>query len=159
MIGVDGQALHDKWADGMISFHGMHSRGFPNCFVMSQTQSGMSVNFPHMIDEQSKHLAYLVASTRERGVATIEATAAAEEQWVQAVLDLSEARRAFLESCTPGFYNNEGQRSAASDRNLPFGAGPVAFVNILADWREAGTFDGLELDGVPASGNKERADG
>ena len=159
VIGVDGQALHDKWADGMISFHGMHSRGFPNCFVMSQTQSGMSVNFPHMIDEQSKHLAYLVASARERGVATVEATAAAEQHWVQAVLDLSEARRAFLEGCTPGFYNNEGQHSAASDRNLPFGAGPVAFVNILADWRKAGTFDGLELDGVPALANKEPVDG
>jgi len=159
VIGVDGQALHDKWADGMISFHGMHSRGFPNCFVMSQTQSGMSVNFPHMIDEQSKHLAYLVGCTRERGVETIEATEQAEQLWVQAVLDLSEARRAFLESCTPGFYNNEGQRSTASDRNLPFGAGPVAFVNILADWRKAGTFDGLELDGAHAHASKEPVHG
>ena len=159
VVGVDSQTLHDKWADGMISFHGMHSRGFPNCFVMSQTQSGMSVNFPHMIDEQSKHLAYLVSSARKRGIETVEATAEAEQQWVQAVLDLSETRRAFLESCTPGFYNNEGQRSAASDRNLPFGAGPVAFVNILADWREAGTFDGLELDGAHAHGNKELVSG
>ena len=153
VVGVDGQPLHDKWADGMISFHGMHSRGFPNCFVLSQTQSGMSVNFPHMIDEQSKHLAFLVASARERGVETLEATAEAEQQWVQAVLDLSEARRSFLESCTPGFYNNEGTSSPAADRNLPFGGGPTAFVNILREWREAGTFDGLELDGGHARGN------
>ena len=157
VIGVDGQPLHDKWAEGMISFHGMHSRGFPNCFVMSQTQSGMSVNFPHMIDEQSKHLAYLVKSARERGVETLESTVEAEQQWVQAILDLSEGRRAFLEQCTPGFYNNEGQRSAASDRNLPFGAGPVAFLNILREWREAGTFDGLELDGAHAHSIKEPA--
>ena len=159
VIGVDGQPLHDKWADGMISFHGMHSRGFPNCFVMSQTQSGMSVNFPHMIDEQSKHLAYLVQSARERGVETVEATAEAEQRWVQAILDLSETRRAFLEHCTPGFYNNEGQRSAAADRNLPFGAGPVAFLNILREWREAGTFDGLELDGAHAHSDKEPSRG
>ena len=159
VIGVEGQALHDKWAEGMISFHGMHSRGFPNCFVMSQTQSGMSVNFPHMIDEQSKHLAYLVASASERGVETVEATAEAEQQWVQAILDLSEARRAFLETCTPGFYNNEGQRSAASDRNLPFGGGPIAFLNILREWREAGTFDGLELDGNHAHTEQESVHG
>ena len=159
VIGVEGQALHDKWAEGMISFHGMHSRGFPNCFVMSQTQSGMSVNFPHMIDEQSKHLAYLVASARERGVETVEATAEAEQQWVQAILDLSEARRAFLETCTPGFYNNEGQRSASSDRNLPFGGGPIAFLNILREWREAGTFDGLELDGNHAHTEQESVHG
>ena len=159
MIGVDGLPLHDKWVDGMISFHGMHSRGFPNCFVMSQTQSGMSVNFPHMIDEQSKHLAYLVESARERGVETVEATAEAEQQWVQAILDLSETRRAFLEQCTPGFYNNEGQHSPAADRNLPFGAGPIAFLNILREWREAGTFDGLELDGAHAHSDKEQARG
>lgn len=159
VVGVDGLPLHDKWADGMISFHGMHSRGFPNCFVLSQTQSGMSVNFPHMIDEQSKHLAYLIRSTRERGVETLEASAEAEQQWVQAVLDLSEARRAFLETCTPGFYNNEGKRSPAADRNLPFGGGPVAFVNILKEWRDAGTFDGLELDGAPARGEAEPAHG
>ena len=159
VIGVDGQPLHDKWAEGMISFHGMHSRGFPNCFVMSQTQSGMSVNFPHMIDEQSKHLAYLVKSARERGVETLESTVEAERQWVQAILDLSEGRRAFLTQCTPGFYNNEGQRSPAADRNLPFGAGPVAFLNILREWREAGTFDGLELDGAHAHSNKDPARG
>ena len=159
VVGIDGQALHDKWADGMISFHGMHSRGFPNCFVMSQTQSGMSVNFPHMIDEQSKHLAYLIGSARDRGVETVEATAEAEQQWVQAVLDLSEARLAFLETCTPGFYNNEGQRSAASDRNLPFGGGPIAFLNILREWREAGTFDGLELNGAHARAGREAVDG
>ena len=159
VIGIDGQPLHDKWADGMISFHGMHSRGFPNCFVLSQTQSGMSVNFPHMIDEQSKHLAYLVGSARQRGVETLEATAEAEQQWVQAVLDLGEARRAFLETCTPGFYNNEGKKSAAADRNLPFGGGPIAFVNILREWREAGTFDGLELDGPHAHAAREPAHG
>lgn len=151
VVGVDGQALHDKWADGMISFHGMHSRGFPNCFVMSQTQSGMSVNFPHMIDEQSRHLAYLIAGAQERGTETVEATEEAEQRWVQAVIDLSEQRRQFLATCTPGFYNNEGRRSAASDRNLPFGAGPIAFVNILREWRKAGTFEGLELDGAHAS--------
>ena len=159
VIGVEGQALHDKWADGMISFHGISSRGFPNCFVMSQTQSGMSVNFPHMIDEQSKHLAYLIGSARDRGVATVEATAEAEQQWVQAILDLSETRRAFLETCTPGFYNNEGQRSAASDRNLPFGGGPIAFLNILREWREAGTFDGLELNGAHARAGREAVNG
>ena len=157
VVGVGGQTLHDKWTDGMVSLHGMHSRGFPNCFVLSQSQSGMSVNFPHMIDEQSKHLAYIVGESDRRGVATVEATSEAEQQWVQAILDLSEHRRTFLEQCTPGFYNNEGVASPAAARSLPFGAGPNAFVEVLRDWRAKDDLDGLELDGSHARAAKENA--
>ena len=157
VIGVGGQTLHDKWTDGMVSLHGMHSRGFPNCFVLSQSQSGMSVNFPHMIDEQSKHLAYIVGESEKRGIETVEATLEAEQQWVQAILDLSEGRRKFLEQCTPGFYNNEGVPSAAASRNLPFAPGPVAFVDVLRQWRAKDDLDGLELDGDHALAVKEDA--
>jgi cyclohexanone monooxygenase len=157
VIGVGGQTLHDKWTDGMVSLHGMHSRGFPNCFVLSQSQSGMSVNFPHMIDEQSKHLAYIVSQVGTRGVETIEATSEAEQQWVKAILDLGEGRRKFLEQCTPGFYNNEGVPSPAASRNLPFGAGPVAFIDVLRNWRAKDDLEGLELDGEHARAAKEDA--
>ena len=157
VIGVGGQTLHDKWTDGMVSLHGMHSRGFPNCFVLSQSQSGMSVNFPHMIDEQSKHLAYIVSQAGTRGVETIEATSEAEQQWVKAILDLGEGRRKFLEQCTPGFYNNEGVPSPAASRNLPFGAGPVAFIDVLRNWRAKDDLEGLELDGEHARAAKEDA--
>ena len=155
VIGVGGKALHDKWADGMISLHGLHSRGFPNCFVISHSQSGMSVNFPHMLDEQSKHLAYMIAECAKRGIATIEATADAEHQWVDTVLGMSGARRKFLEQCTPGFYNNEGRASAVADRNAPYGAGPIAFIELLRAWREADDFAGLELNGGHARGQEE----
>ena len=155
VIGVDGQALHDKWGDGMISLHGLHSRNFPNCFVISHSQSGMSVNFPHMLDEQSKHLAYMIAESDRRGVKTIEATAEAEQGWVETVLGMSGARREFLQQCTPGFYNNEGRASTVADRNSPYGAGPIAFIKLLRDWREADDFSGLELDGAHAHQRKE----
>ena len=155
VIGVGGKALHDKWADGMISLHGLHSRGFPNCFVISHSQSGMSVNFPHMLDEQSKHLAYMIAECAKRGIATIEATADAEHHWVDTVLGMSGARRKFLEQCTPGFYNNEGRASAVADRNAPYGAGPIAFIELLREWREADDFAGLELNGGHARGQEE----
>jgi len=155
VIGVGGKALHDKWADGMISLHGLHSRGFPNCFVISHSQSGMSVNFPHMLDEQSKHLAYMIAECAKRGIATVEATADAEHQWVDTVLGMSGARRKFLEQCTPGFYNNEGRASAVADRNAPYGAGPIAFIKLLREWREADDFAGLELNGGHARRQEE----
>jgi cyclohexanone monooxygenase len=38
----------------------MHSRGFPNCIIFSAAQSGFTVNFPHMLDEQARHAAYII---------------------------------------------------------------------------------------------------
>jgi len=36
--GRDGVTLTQKWAEGISTLHGLHSRGFPNCFIMSNTQ-------------------------------------------------------------------------------------------------------------------------
>jgi cyclohexanone monooxygenase len=145
--GVDGVSLTDKWASGMSTLHGMHSRGFPNCFVLSHSQSGMSANFPHMLNEQSKHLAHVVEYCLGHGVKTIETTADAEQGWVDVIIKQSELRRKFLETCTPGYYNNEGRASDASSRSASYGSGPVAFIKLLREWREEGEFTGLELDG------------
>ena len=60
VVGRGGVTLTQKWADGVSTLHGMHSRGFPNLFLISNSQSGFTVNFPHMINEQSRHLAYIV---------------------------------------------------------------------------------------------------
>jgi cyclohexanone monooxygenase len=35
----------------------MFSRSFPNCFLLSNSQSGFTANYPHVMNEQSKHLA------------------------------------------------------------------------------------------------------
>ena len=69
--------------DGVRTLHGMHSRGFPNCFIMSTSQSGFTANFPHMLDEQSRHIAYILRRAQTSGFARIEATAEAEDEWVQ----------------------------------------------------------------------------
>jgi cyclohexanone monooxygenase len=55
-------------------------------------------------------------------------------------------RQKFLEECTPGYYNNEGNVQAMSARNGSYGAGPVAFVKVLEDWRAEGSLAGLELN-------------
>ena len=148
--GVGGGTLTEKWADGMSSLHGMHTRGFPNCFVVGSAQSGMSANFPHMIDEQARHIAYLVRTARDEGVATIESTEAAEHEWTQAIVTNGERRRRFLEACTPSYYNNEGQPSDVSARNAPFPPGPTVFIELLRAWRDDGKLEGLERNGAHA---------
>ncbi len=150
MRGVGGVSLTEKWSAGLSTLHGLHSRRFPNCFVISQAQSGMSPNFPHMLSEQAKHIAHIVGYSMKHGIRTVETSEAAEREWVRTILAMGAGRRQFLENCTPGYYNNEGRgMTDAVAASFPYGAGPVAFIELLAKWREEGDFAGLELDGQP----------
>ncbi len=145
VYGRGGLTLTEKWADGAETFHGMHSRGFPNLFVFSLIQSGFSVNFPHMLNEQAVHLAYILRFAKDHDVDVIEASAEAEAAWVQTIIDLSLNNDKFFEACTPGYYNNEGKPSERSKKNGSYGLGPVAFAQVLANWRASGDLPGLEL--------------
>jgi cation diffusion facilitator CzcD-associated flavoprotein CzcO len=142
--GRGGETLTDKWKDGFSSFHGFLTRDFPNCFIVSHAQSGFTVNFPHMLSEQSKHIAYIVSRCLDEQVREIEPTQAAEDSWVQEIIDSAMDRAQFLEECTPGYYNNEGKPSALAVRNGSYGKGSVAFIKILDDWRAEGEMAGLE---------------
>ena len=143
--GRGGLALTDKWSQGVSTLHGMHARGFPNCFIMSNSQSGFTANYPHMLNEQSKHLAYIVAQCAGRQARTVEATQEAEDAWVQTIIASAILRQRFQEECTPGYYNNEGKPSVLAARNGPYGAGPIAFVKLLEAWRAKGDLEGLEV--------------
>ena len=145
VVGRDGLTMTDKWHDGAATFHGFFMHGFPNLFLVSLVQSGFSVNFPHMLDEQAKHIGFVLREARERGIEQIETTPEAEDGWVQTIIEQAQFNVKFLESCTPGYYNNEGRPAERSIRNGSYGGGSPAFVRLLAAWRDAGTFEGLEL--------------
>ncbi|MBI1210040.1 MAG: NAD(P)-binding protein [Alphaproteobacteria bacterium] len=144
LYGRGGQALSEKWSKGVRTFHGFHVEGFPNCFVISNAQSGFTANFPHMLAEQARHVAYVVKHCADAQVRVVEATPEAEEEWVQTIKKLAILRRRFLEECTPGYYNNEGKPAARSEQDGFYGAGPVAFVKVLEDWRAEGSLQGLK---------------
>ena len=146
--GVGGLTLAEKWRDGLATFHGLHTRQFPNMFFISQAQSGMSVNFPHMLSVQSEHVAHIVGECLKQGIKKVEASEEAERAWTDTIVGQSADRIAFLESCTPGYYNNEGGSLELAARSMPYGGGPLAFIQILEDWRWEGEFNGLELDRV-----------
>jgi cyclohexanone monooxygenase len=146
LYGRGGVSLSDKWKDGVSTLHGIHSRGFPNVFIMSNSQSGFTANYPHMLNEQSKHLAYIIQECLARQVRVVEAGQDAEESWVQTIISSAIMRQKFQEECTPGYYNNEGKPSALAARNGFYGHGPIAFAKLLEEWRSEGTLKGLELN-------------
>ena len=152
--GRGGLTLTEKWSNGVATLHGMHSRGFPNCFIISNAQSGFTVNFPHMLNEQGKHVAHIVKHALDQEIRMIEASQEAEEAWVETIIGLARNGQEFLESCTPGYYNNEGKPGELGGKNGsfvgrgqngPYGGGPVAFVKLLENWRADGELKGLEL--------------
>ncbi|MCH7709759.1 MAG: NAD(P)/FAD-dependent oxidoreductase, partial [Myxococcales bacterium] len=113
LVGRKGVTLTQKWADGVTTLHGMHIRGFPNAYMMSIAQSGLTVNFPHMINGQAKHIAYIIERALAKGIQSLEVSAEAETGWVDSVIQLANSGSDFSEKCTPGYYNNAGMPGKA----------------------------------------------
>jgi cyclohexanone monooxygenase len=102
------------------------------------------VNMTQMFDEQARHISYIIAETARRGGRTVEPTDEAQEAWVNLINSFTAMGAGFAESCTPGYYNNEGApREAATGTYLP---GINAFSRLLEDWRAKGDMEGLEID-------------
>jgi len=145
--GRGGLALAEKWKDGARTLHGIHTHDFPNLLILGTTQSAWGPNFPHMMEVQASHAAYIIRAAEDAGARTIEVTQQAEDAWVA----LHEQYSAFIAGiwadCTPSYFNNEGKASLAVSRNGGFGGGVPAFIDILAKWREAGALEGLRLGG------------
>jgi cyclohexanone monooxygenase len=147
IVGRESRSLTAKWAEGVATFHGLLSRGFPNCFLMGGMQSGITPNFTELYTEQSRHIAYVIAQALKRGARTVEASQEAESGWVRAIHESAQTGWNFQEDCTPGYYNNEGKPNEGPGWfGGNYGGGAQAFFQILRDWRGRGDLEGLELD-------------
>jgi len=144
VLGRDGQSLSQYWAKGMRTFHGFLSHGFPNCFHMGLTQTGLAPNFTYMLNGQATHISYLVQETLTRNLQTIEPSLQAEADWV-ALISQQGFMSQYQTECTPGYYNGEGKAGGGEGfLEGQFPEGPVQFYNLLANWRNEGSLEGLE---------------
>lgn len=139
IFGRDGVSLLDHWHTGPRTLHGFTSHGFPNLFHLGAlVQNASSVNFVHILDEQAIHIGEVVAEAGRRGAARVEPTAAAESAWVETIREKAPDNYRFQLECTPGYYNNEGKPRPRSES---FGDGPIAFHQLLREWRSNGGLD------------------
>jgi len=147
IVGRGGRTLSEKWTQGMSTLHGMQSHGFPNCFLMHMNQAAFTANFPHLLEELTTHIAYIVNNALEKGARTVEVVQDAEEEWVKTIVEKADGVAGpGGPDCTPGYYNNEGQaRSSDALQAAPYGGGSIAFFDLLEKWREEGEFAGLEF--------------
>jgi cyclohexanone monooxygenase len=146
VVGRDGIRLSEKWAAGLSTFHGFHCNGFPNMFFLGITQTGLTINFPHMLDEQSNHVAYVVQQCQKQGATCVEASPEAEADWVATIRRLAVLNEGFLLECTPGYFNQEGNpRGGHSLLAGQYGEGSEPFFAVLREWRDAGALEGLVI--------------
>ena len=147
VIGRDNMTLSKKWANGLSTFHGFYTNGFPNCFFMGMTQTGLTANIPHMLNEQAGHISYVIKHAMGHNIKAVEPSVEAEEGWVAEIRKMARLGERFYAECTPGYYNNEGKPGETGNGflNGQYGGGPVAFFKILDNWRKEGELRGLEV--------------
>ena len=146
MIGRDGLKLSQKWGDGIRTLYGLQTHGFPNAFFLGFTQTAFTFLVPFTLNEQAKHIAYLLQQVKERDAGVIEATQQAEDDWCAEMASKAHLGDEFYKGCTPGYYNNEGdvQNRFGVYANM-YGGGPMKFLEILDQWRKSGNLAGEEL--------------
>jgi cyclohexanone monooxygenase len=145
IFGRGGLSLFDYYKDGFRTLHGHSSRNFPNWFYIGVGQNGLSVNMTAMFDDQAQHIAYIIKAARVRGATTVEPTPEAEEAWVETIRSVAILNRDFQNSCTPGYYNNEGGERSGGLNGQTYTPGINRFNALLAEWRAQGDMQGLEL--------------
>ena len=144
-IGRDGVTLTEQWRDGVRTFQGLCANGFPNCFIESIAQAGLTVNFPYLLDVQATHTAWIIAWALGRGVTEVEASRSAEAGWVDTVVARSVATAERAKTCTPGYYNREGMADAKTRQGSFFFGGPTEYADILETWRARGDLEGYDV--------------
>ena len=143
--GRNGVKLSETWADGMVSLHGMHVRGFPNAFIVGPSQAANLIsNIPHNLTEAGSTIAAILTHALEIDAEQVETTAEAQDAWVDKLVT-GGRRFAGAPDCTPGYYNNEGQDAGHRGllNSVGFPDGPVEYFKYIDEWRTNGDFTGV----------------
>ena len=107
----------------------------------------LTANFPHMLEEQARHIAELIQHAKSHEARCIEPTPRRKPSGWQRSKQKAINNQDFLEACTPGYYNNEGTagtRPRGSVGEL-YGGGPVEFHDLIRKWRADGEMKGVKL--------------
>ncbi len=103
--GINGQTMCEKWADGVRTYLGLLTAGFPNFFIATNSAF---CNYPVCAEMVVEWIAGAIEHLRANNLGSIEATPEAEEAWVQHSVELashsflSDADSWFMGSNIPG---------------------------------------------------------
>src|SRR5260370_34449512 len=128
--GENGLELNEKYRDGIRTLLGIHSQGYPNLFIMGGYQASFQFNLTDMLQAQGDHIAACIEYARRHDIKAIDATAYAEEWWVQEVIK-HRGKSSRNQEGTAGYYNFEGEFQLRQAGN--YNGGFFQYCNHLTD--------------------------
>ncbi len=114
IVGRDGQSLQQKWQDqGTKTFLGLHSKGFPNLFIISGPQGGGgSFNFTNAIEEHADYVVWMLETMRDSGARTVDVKQEPEDEYAEHCRIADSVTRPLRDCIT--YYNGHGEAEPGS---------------------------------------------
>jgi cyclohexanone monooxygenase len=112
--GRNGRTLTEKWeSEGTRTFLGLHTRGFPNMFIVTGPQGGGgSFNFTDVIYAHADYLIWMMQTMRDRGARVVDVRKEPEDKYAEHCREVDIAT-APLRDCI-SYYNGEGNAAPGS---------------------------------------------
>lgn len=150
IIGRDGVQLRDKWSAGPISFLGLAVQSFPNMFIIVGPGSpSLLSNVLLSSEEQIDWLTALFEHCRQNAIGEVEASAEAEQDWVEHV---NARAQETLYVKTPSYYMG-AEMPGKPQVFMPYSGGVRGYRRILektaASGYEGFTLNKRAVQGVP----------
>ena len=114
IIGRDGRSLRGKWGEeGVKTFLGLHSHGFPNLFIISGPQSGGGqFNFTRTMEGQTDYITWLLKTSRDRDNCIIDVDRDAEVAYAEHCREADIKTQPFRDCLS--YYNGDGNAEPGS---------------------------------------------
>ena len=114
VVGRGGRSLSEKWStEGTKTFLGLHSKGFPNLFIVTGPQGGGgSFNFTDAIDTHGDYVVWILSEMRDRGEHVVDVEQASEEAYAEHCRQ-ADIATAPLRDCI-SYYNGHGEAAPGS---------------------------------------------
>lgn len=114
IVGREGRTLRDKWQEeGTKTFLGLHSKGFPNLFLISGPQGGGgSFNFTNAIEEHGDYVVWMLETLRRQGSDVVDVKAEHEDAYAEHCRDADQLTRPLRDCIT--YYNGHGEAEPGS---------------------------------------------
>ena len=114
IVGREGRTLRDKWQEeGTKTFLGLHSKGFPNLFIVSGPQGGGgSFNFTNAIEEHGDYVVWMLDTLRKADKDLVDVKAEHEDDYAEHCRAADELTRPLRDCIT--YYNGHGEAEPGS---------------------------------------------
>jgi len=135
ITGRDGRSLRQKWQDeGVRTFLGLHSHGFPNLLIMSGPQGGGGqFNFIMGLESHTDYVVWMLTEMRARGATVVDIQKAPEDAYAQHCRE-ADLMSAPLRDCL-SYYNGEGNAEPGS---LAYYGGPQKWHALRREAQDTG---------------------